>query len=386
VWRMPSGDRVLTETEWALYSDGVQRLQYLIREEIDGEDNAARVGIPVFDSLTPEQKLVLLAETTLALRDPTIPTPKHTAANEGTIDAVIATIESDLEVEIDLTETSTEGESFTETRRLLLAVCRESEDGDEPLPDESYEFFDDWRELLEGFANRIFWDHDFAMDDEFLDLPPQESRRRMKAMNIAPDYYLSVPDDPDEAGLIAARQTLARLLGLPVPDDDGNYPAIYDLFYGLFSGPCPDDEIDEWLDHPWVQVVAMSKAEWDCDYVTWLREFRPGLPAAPFQFDPEASVVGGPLESEYRFERRGECWVVLDDKGWYWCGLVDGVYSDDPDDDFEPALTFATEADARAARAQANQMYSAREERNKEAMARIEELRRCLQSDTRSAG
>ena len=44
-----------------------------------------------------------------------------------------------------------------------------------------------------------------------------------------------------QAGLTAARQTLARLLGLPVPDDDGLYPAIDDLYHHLTIGPCSPD-------------------------------------------------------------------------------------------------------------------------------------------------
>jgi len=68
------------------------------------------------------------------------------------------------------------------------------------------------------------WDRDFALGDHFLDLPPDDAREKLRQAGIDPDYYLDAPPEPGEKGLIAARQTLARLLELPVPEDDGLYP------------------------------------------------------------------------------------------------------------------------------------------------------------------
>ena len=76
--------------EWALFAAGLDLLRDFIEEDIRAETDDAETGIPVFDRLTPEQKLALLAETARALRDPTTPTPHHTAANEGGIVRVMA--------------------------------------------------------------------------------------------------------------------------------------------------------------------------------------------------------------------------------------------------------------------------------------------------------
>jgi hypothetical protein len=51
------------------------------------------------------------------------------------------------------------------------------------------------------------------MADVFLDLPPEETRADLALHGIEPDYFTAVPDDPDDAGLAAARRALAELTG-----------------------------------------------------------------------------------------------------------------------------------------------------------------------------
>ncbi len=83
-----------------------------------------------------------------------------------------------------------------------------------------------WESLIEEFKDCIFWDDDYAMDEEFLDLPPKVASVTMERLTIDREYFRTVPPEPDGAALIAARQKLAQLLGLPVPDDDGLYSAL----------------------------------------------------------------------------------------------------------------------------------------------------------------
>src|SRR5262245_35118370 len=224
MWRMQDDNRVLTEEEWALFAAGLDLLRDFIEEDISATTDDAETGVAVFDRLTPEQKLSLLAAVAGALRDPAVPIPQHTAANEGAIKAVFSTLQMELETELD-TAGGDEPPS-TVIRRLLLAACADSEGREEPLPDANDADTDEWQWLIEEVEDRIFWDSDFEMGDEFLDLPHEEARERLAALRIDPDYYLAVPDEPDERGLTAARQTLARLLGLPVPDEHGRYPTI----------------------------------------------------------------------------------------------------------------------------------------------------------------
>ncbi len=370
MWRMQDANRVLTEAEWGLFRTGLDLLRDSIEEEIRSEADGADTGIPVFDRLTPEQKLALLAETAQALRDSATPMPHHTAANEGAIAAVFSMIRVELETELDAAGMEGEEEP-TEIRRLLRAVGEESEGREGPLPDETSTDAEEWEWLVEEFEGRIFWDTDFAMGDEFLDLPPDEAREKLWLFNIDPEYYLAVPDEPGEAGLIAARQTLARLLGLPVPDDDGLYPALDDLYHSLTVGPCSPDEIAAWEDNPWLQVIEMAEPGWDCDYPTWTESFSRALPPMPFRLAPAKAQAVHELPSRVRVERLSDAWVVRDEDGSYWCGLVENGWTGTPDDEDMPALTFPTEAEARSAFAQADQMYGEREKRHEEALAKL---------------
>jgi hypothetical protein len=207
--------------------------------------------------------------------------------------------------------------------------------------------------------------------EEFLDLPPDEARKKLQLYRIDPEYYLAVPDEPGKAGLLAARQTLARLLGLAVPGDDGLYPALDDLYHSLTVGPCSPDEIASWEDNPWVQVIGMAEPGCDCDYPTWAASFSRALPPTPFQLAPVKAEAVHELPSKVKVERRGDAWVVRDEDGSYWCGLVENGWTSNPDEEDMPTLTFPTEAEARSAFAQADQMYGERAKRHEEALARL---------------
>src|SRR5438128_2136788 len=59
IWRMTDGDRVVSDSEWVLFTAGLAVLLDLIDDDLDTGDNDTCTGISSFENLTPEQKLAL---------------------------------------------------------------------------------------------------------------------------------------------------------------------------------------------------------------------------------------------------------------------------------------------------------------------------------------
>lgn len=211
MWRTPEGDRVLTEAEWALFRVGLGALWDFIEDDRDENAGLSETGIRVFDVLPSEQKIALLADVGQALRDPAIPTPQHTAANEAAIAAVFATLRSALEGE--LLEAIPSGSAAREIRQLLLNALADSAEIPEELPALTESDPEQWDLVLEAAEARLLWDADYEMGDEFLDQPPEQAGSLLALTRIDPECYTAIPREPNHAGLVAARQTLAGLLG-----------------------------------------------------------------------------------------------------------------------------------------------------------------------------
>jgi len=219
MWWTENGDRVLTDAEWDVFNTGLDLLRDFVEADLgSGDDDMALSGLRAFDDLTSEQKLGLLADVAEALRYPSVPSPELTAANEAAVAAVFATFKAMLFTEIE-GASSDKGEQRTALRRLLLILKanEDIEDQEEPLPSETDVDAEEWVLLLEYLESSILWDDDFTMGDEFLDLPTDEARARLELCGIDPEYFLSLPPEPDQAGLADARKRLARLQGLPKP-------------------------------------------------------------------------------------------------------------------------------------------------------------------------
>lgn len=326
MWNMRNGSLVLTKAEWELFSIGLDLLQDSIEEDIRTGTDDSDTGVTVFDHLTPEQKLSLLADTTLALVDAATPIPYQTAANEGAIAAIFSTISGEVEKELEFAKMEGSDEKSVDIRRMLRAVCNRAGEREEPLPGEDSTDFDEWDWLLHEFKSQIFWDTDYAMGDEFLDLPPYIAQQSMKCLGIDPDYYVAIPDEPDWRRLTSARQTLARLLRHPVVDDDGHYPAFIDLYHNLIVGPYSPEEIVEWEANPWIQIIGMTVPEWDCDYARWKTLFSEAVPTTPFQLAATATGIVYEMPSHLSVERCGDNWCVRNEDGSFWCGLAENCY------------------------------------------------------------
>jgi hypothetical protein len=215
MWRMDDGHRCLTEPEWSAFSAGLGYLIDMIDDAVEfGDDSECETGVTVFDVLQPEQKLCLLADVARALRDTDVKAPHHTAANEGTIAAVIAALEGALDMEL-AADGTPDASTDVRTRLHAFLAATQEEAGQLPAPTDAET--DEWGLAIELLESHILWDADYAMGDEFLDLPPEAARATMDFLSIDKDYFTTVPHEPTKQELAAARGTLANLLGRPAP-------------------------------------------------------------------------------------------------------------------------------------------------------------------------
>jgi hypothetical protein len=135
MWRTPSGDRVLAPAEWALFREGMSSLWDWTEDTFD-DTEPYETGVRVFDRLQLGQQLALLGLVGRALSDPSVPTPRHTAANEAAIAAVFAHIHECVHEEVELDADEGGEGSHQYLREWILAAFREADpEYDEPLPD-----------------------------------------------------------------------------------------------------------------------------------------------------------------------------------------------------------------------------------------------------------
>lgn len=212
MWRTPDGDRALTPEEWALFRLGLGLAWDAVEAVCDSAHPLAQTGVGAFDVLQSGQKLAVLAEVGKALSDPEVLPPRHTAANEAALAAVLAMLRDHLALELDDLGPEPPGDPC-EFRRLILNAIGDSVGREAPLPDPSDDDPEEWGWLLEEFEDRLLWDADYEMGDAFLDLPAEAAEAHLGQHGIDREYFTDVPPDPDEAGLAAARRVLAELVG-----------------------------------------------------------------------------------------------------------------------------------------------------------------------------
>jgi hypothetical protein len=234
VWRTQLGERVLRGGEWELFREGVSVLWDLIEDS--PEDDPYPTGVVTFDRLQRNQKLVLLATVGHALRDGDVPSPKLTALTEGTVAAVFRHILDMTLSEIEMGDAS-DAPGFDEElvaeskswRHLVVAACRaamkpqtkksrHTETVDKaasleswwegPLPDETSEDEECWTFVVEWLSDRILWDSDYEMEDEFMDTDPVESGPKRELLGIGEEYFSDVAPDPSDSQMETIRRTL----------------------------------------------------------------------------------------------------------------------------------------------------------------------------------
>jgi hypothetical protein len=183
----------------------------------DFADDWADTEIAVFDSLTQGQKQAAILFVAKALLIPEVEEPAVTAALAVTVDVIYRELLTLIEIEMSLS-----GE--TTARRMVLEALAEMEywekvnssleQHEEPVRPPGPESTDyaEWSFLVDTLRQEILEDYDFEMAKTILDLPPDLAAGLKRQMNIDPDYFVAVVEDPSPERLQEVRSELRALL------------------------------------------------------------------------------------------------------------------------------------------------------------------------------
>jgi hypothetical protein len=197
MYRTSEGNRILLGAERRLFETCLG----MIVDMLDDDD--VDFGFEAFDNLRRNQKLAALYIAARGLLRPDEPPPKLTAFLEATVATVYQFAKEQVEQEIvfPLTDGEDDGEDEgegegTAWRRLVLNAAREHSASE--LPDEHCDETDEWDYVIDGLADRVLWDQDYALL-QCLDATPEKRREAQETLGVAADYFTEIPPDPPDS-------------------------------------------------------------------------------------------------------------------------------------------------------------------------------------------
>lgn len=213
MWHTSSGDRTLTGAEAALLKAAIADMTDSLRDEADGLVDEDPCGVKLFDELSWQQRLALLARVASALLDPKVRAPEITAVNEATVAALFAHVTRNLAIELDYATEPELPQDFDRFYwRRLLAACQR-EPNDEFYVEWNSNDADDWNLLIECLQDEILWDNDWSMSELFMDAEPEIGQHNKDYFGIDGDYYADIAPDLRDAEVSAVFSNLQRLAG-----------------------------------------------------------------------------------------------------------------------------------------------------------------------------
>lgn len=200
MWHTERGDRVLKGAEAKIFAES---LLDLVDRQLY-EESCFNADIPVFDSLTYPQKIVVLHQAGQALFHSEVAMPALSSVLEGAVAVVICNIQGLVEEEIDLADAGD-----TSIRSLVGQACRDLEIHE--VPSDECDDPNEWVFCVDCLHDAILWDSDYLGEVNFVDLPPDQSAALKEEMGVADDYFQGIVQDPPPKQLAALLSELEKL-------------------------------------------------------------------------------------------------------------------------------------------------------------------------------
>lgn len=205
------GTRVLHGAEARLFASAAWSLTDHLRDFVPnsvGQSFNHPIVIPVLDSLTAAQVIVLVERVTAYLLDSETPAPTRTAVLDATIAAVFHQVAVDLQAEIDLEFDSTEAEDDdTSARTKLAEAAKQVADPDSSsfdTPDPECAVMETWQLVIDRLCDRVLPDTDWQLESVAMDLEPHQSAVLKGTLGIHDDYFIHVVGDASVEDAAAA--------------------------------------------------------------------------------------------------------------------------------------------------------------------------------------
>lgn len=223
MWRTACGDRVLIGKERSFFVHAAARLlDYLLEDEDD-----EITGVAQFDRLEPNSRIVLLRDVVQALTDAAIPAPELTALNEAVVHAVFRFIRAEVEMEIGCEgfrrdrgpepDDSLLGDDSLFWRTLVLTAYLEGSEPVDTRSDDEAKLspactdIEEWDLRVGCVADQILWDRDWELEEEIMDVSPEQAQALKRSLGIDEDYFLATIAEPG-AGQVDEAMTFLRQL------------------------------------------------------------------------------------------------------------------------------------------------------------------------------
>ncbi len=245
------GTRVLHGAEARLFAHSLWSLTDDLRNFVPdsgGQSFNHLIGIPVLESLTAAQVLVLLNRISAYLLDPTVTAPTRTAVLDAAIAAVFQQASVDVESEIGLEpEFGPIRDEDTASRTRVAEASAQSSDPDGSvlgaLDPESADM-DTWQFAVEQLCERVLPDTDWGLEPVVMDVDPNQGTAVKGLMGIQEDYFIDIVADASvEDAATAWCDLMERITGwrpapwrfgcgLPQPANAGYPPRVDVLPFG----------------------------------------------------------------------------------------------------------------------------------------------------------
>lgn len=181
----------VTDSFALLVAKGILTMAESLRDSIE-LDMEYTTGIRIFDNLTSEQKVFMIHKMTFGLLDSTAKPKRLTAVYEGTIAALFAEIQTQIEMELDMDKDAPNDELCFYWRSTVRDVFLDKFDESFPM-DRTLE---EWSETVKELSDLLLDDSDY--EEEWLtDQKSEKMHKIMRKSRMPKEYFNYIPNEPN---------------------------------------------------------------------------------------------------------------------------------------------------------------------------------------------